>query len=161
LKNTIRGMLALAFVFAACGDDGGSGDDDTDDKGSEEAGRPDTGGGDDDDSGSEETDGGTDGGSLTLDQALKTDGVDVSQERVDLIFPAACEEQRKCTQDTQAACLAENQDVYEAMAANRPEACRDATLDLYACFATTDCADYDTDDRCNELGTKQISLCGM
>jgi hypothetical protein len=148
LKNTIRGMVALAFVLAACGDDGGSADDGSDDAQKEDASSRNDGGG-----------GNSDAGSLTLDEAEETDGLNASQERVDLIFPAACEEQRKCDPQTQEACLAENQDVYEAMVATRSEACRDATLDLYACFATTDCEDYDTDDRCNDLGTTQISLC--
>jgi hypothetical protein len=131
LKNTIRGTLALALLLAACGDDGGDG------------------AGDDD--------GNEDAGSLTLEEALETAGTDTSKARAELVFPAACEEQEKC--ETIANCASSGLSTFESMRSGRSTACLDATLDLYACFASNPCANGNYDTVCNDAGQAQKDAC--
>jgi hypothetical protein len=150
LANTIRCTLALAMLMAvACGDDSG-GDDDT--------------GGNDKDSGSESPkdagkDASTDaGGGLSLADALKTDGTNVTDARANVLFSAACEKQIKCDQESMTSCVSTGLQMWNAgKAAGYDDACLDATLDLYACFASNDCHDFDT--VCNDAGQRQEDSC--
>lgn len=129
--------------MVACGDDDGG----------------DTGGGDVDggkDSGSVDA-GAGDGGSYTLADALKTDGVDTSLTRSNLLIPDACAHSQACIPD--ADCIAGYKTEYQrGVDAKYDDACLDATLDLFACFAKeTDCLKFET--TCAALLEKSQSFC--
>jgi hypothetical protein len=131
--------------MVACGDDDGG----------------DAGGGNLDggkDSGSVDV-GDGDGGSYTLADALVTAGTSVTAARAQLLFEAACKSQIKCdARSSQSDCEKTGLAMFNAgKSAGYDDACLDATLDLYACFAQNACADFDT--ACNSAGEAQDTAC--
>ncbi|HEY6882324.1 MAG TPA: hypothetical protein VI299_30040 [Polyangiales bacterium] len=138
----MSGALALSFLLmAACGDDSGSdGDDDN-------GGNQDAGSGKSDASQS----------SLTLDEALKTDGINPSRERAELIFPVACRNNQPCRKDD--GCVDGYLEQFRLLVeAHKSDACIDSKLDAFACFATeTTCANFKA--TCGAAVTNSNNLC--
>lgn len=123
--------------MVACGDDDG-----------------DTGGGDVD---AGKDSGAVDGGSYTLADALVTAGTSVTDARAQLLFEAACKSQIKCDNGSLSDCERTGLAMFNAgKSAGYDDACLDATLDLYACFAQTACADFDA--KCSN--ETQFAACG-
>jgi len=121
------------------GGDADDGSSDVRDAGKSDAGRSDAGGNAGrNDAGSNP--GGSDAGaaspaSTTLAAALKTEGVDASEERAGLLFPAACKARVKCGDFSSAEACEEqlHADWATQATAGTNSACRDASLDLLAC----------------------------
>lgn len=127
----IRGTFALAFVMAVgCGDDSGS-----------------------------DSSGSGDGGSLTLQDALKTSGTNTSDDRAQLLFNASCMNEMACSGEAVASCVSEELAMYKAgQAAGFSDTCLDTTLDSYACFVNnTNCTTWDT--VCNDSSAAAIAAC--
>jgi len=171
LANNWAGTALLCGALAmagACGDDGDDGGDDkvaTDGGGGTDAGpKPDGGGG--------IIDGGTidggkpDGGpgpgpdaSAAIADALDRTGVKASSERADIVFPLACQNAVVCKKETNATeCVSDTRSSYDQYVSKGYSApCLDAVLDFYSCFATAQCANFDSE--CGPLYTIQLQIC--
>jgi hypothetical protein len=158
---------ALA-VLGACGDDAGddNGAKPATDAGSDAGQKVDGGGGTIDGGGGGIDGGKPDGGpvpgpdaSAAIAEALDPTGIKASAERAAIVFPLACKNGVVCGQETNAQeCTSDYLSSYEEYVAKGfSAACLDATLDLYSCFASTQCANID--DTCGPLYTTQVSIC--
>ena len=172
-------QLALALLLSTgCGDDGGDDDDGpASDGGQAEAGSPEGGapdGGPAMDGGNGDPDAGdarvlldanlADGSSLgdasadELQAALMRDGVRADVRRAQLVFNAACRKRDACDGTlVEQQCTQSGIVMWQGGAASGySDACLDASLDLYACFATVNACDFDS---CESLGGVVFDLC--
>jgi len=177
-------LAAAATAASACGDDGGDddapkGDGSVGDAASDGA----MGDGGVPDDGAVPSDGGNiDGGGgdvdahVAIDSSIPTDarttdasadeialaldrtGVRLDARRVDIVFTLSCrnlsdcdpeENEQECVDDLRA-------DYATGVAAAYSDACLDATLDLFACFASVSCSAFET---CEPTLDTQQALC--
>jgi hypothetical protein len=138
-------LWAASLSVVACGDDGGSspGPNEQDAGKESDAGKGDAG------------KGFTDAELAALDRT----GVKVSTARADIVFPLACKNGVACDMmSTVASCMSESRGSYdEKVSQGVNDACLDATLDFWSCFAETACAQFDS--KCGPLYDTQVSLC--
>jgi len=159
--------LWAALAVGACGGDDSEDDDKStpaNDAGSDTGSPPVDAGSD---TGSPPTDASTstsDASAEELATALGQEGVTASARRADLVFPPACKQGVACKRASSVdACVTSNRAMYDQAASRGAasgftEACLDATLDFWGCFARTPVCD-DFDEKCGPLFDTQVSLC--
>ena len=94
----------------------------------------------------------------TLAEALREDGVAAETERANLVIEAACTKLASCgaIDSPPPTCIGDTLSDWSLGALFYEEACLDAQLDLFGCYARMEC---EQQTQCNSLRMMQQGLC--